>query len=159
MTDSRIPEKMTFPVTSMRFMSIFEVDPISSSYTISVPWEDLPTRLAQIMSYSVAKAQASKWGLVTLRSSRPPRMYSSSEEGNALRKLVWEIEDRNMSMEAALSGISGEIAVDFYEIRSGKLAGQIGVSLDAFRFDPTEVKLPDFGESQTRFKPIEDPDL
>lgn len=144
--EDRTPEPMIFPVTRMQFPLVSKGDAMSDNYGVSVPWEDLPERLAEIMGEQVLKAKGSRWGLVTLCSKMKPRLYGVAEDNSDMVRFRQRLEATNMSIDSGLIGQAGNIHVIFWEKTKGPNDGEIGVSLEAIQIDPAQVVLPAFGE-------------
>ena len=144
--DSRTPDAMIFPVALMQFPMVSKGDAMFDNYGVSVPWEDLPERLAEIMGEQVLKAKGSRWGLVALRSKVKPRLYGVEADNSDMVRFRQRLEATNMSIDSGLIGQAGTIHVTFWEKTKGPHEGEIGVSLEAIQINPAQVTLPAFGE-------------
>lgn len=137
---------MVIEVSSFHFCHFDQPDPHNGKYGFALPWEDLPERVAEIMYDSVLSAKASKWGLVNLRTNRAPRVYGIKPDNSDMIAYRQLTSSMNLPPFLGLVGQPGQAFISFWEKTNTTNPGQLGVSLNCVRFDPSKVQLPGFAE-------------
>lgn len=141
-----LPQPVVIPVSSFHYCNFDTPDTNSNKYGFALPWQDLPERVADVMYESVQSAKASKWGLVNLRTNRPPRVYGMEPDNADMIAYRQLTSSMNMPPFMGLVGQPGEAFVSFWEKTNSAVPGALGVSLNCVRFDPSKIVLPGFDE-------------
>lgn len=141
-----LPEPVVIPVSSFHYCHFDEPDPVNNKYGFALPWQDLPERVADVLFDMVQAAKASKWGLVNLRTNRPPRIYGMKPDNSDMIDYRQRTRSLNMPPFMGLIGQPGEAFVSFWEKTNHPTPGALGVSLNCIRFDPSKIVLPRFDE-------------
>ena len=141
----------SFPVSKLRFVGIDlqQKSPhnLEGWFSVSVPADEVPVGLADLIPDQMQFALSSNLRLLTLRTKLKPALYGVQPESRDLLPLREFCLATGCTMDRLLRDKPGWVAVVIYEksaaqSRNSDYPDRFGLSLEAIRVDGAKIEIP-----------------